>query len=1083
VFAAAATSGQAGATSGQVAGVDDLVGREQERAVLDTVLDAARSGTGASLVLAGEAGAGKSALLREAARRAEDMSLVWLPGPADAGPEPGSIGRAFGPLLKFRSALLAPLRAALSGGKSAPLGAGLAMLALLAAASQQRPLLCVADDADLLAPAVSAALAVAARRVGGSSVAMIFAVRTPGQPFDDLPSLRVGGLSAPAADLLLDRLTKGTLDPWTRERLALAASGNPQCLTYLAARYTAAELGRIALAPVPAPVDDRLLEHFGADVRGLPADTRSLLLTLAAAPDGNVTAAGPALGFDADSWRPAARAGVLVGWPQPRFAHPLIRSAVYFGAPPRRRRRAHEVLAGLPGQASSRAWHRAAHALPGADETLASELADTAKTVVAPSERCLLQVLAGELSGDPGTRAVRYAAGAHAALIAGASSYARVLAGQAEAHLGHNTAARASAAAVREQARAELGQPSRRPTAAWQLEAARAELPAFPAASRDSTLRALSQVLLVRDGSCGITPTELARQMAAVTAALGESTDLGTLLLIGFGRLMAGDYASAARPLRQALTEAASPTVLERGVPGWFPLVAVAALALWDDSAAVDWLHRVIEQARAGGAPLHERRALGILQHLQAAGGRLTDARACAEEIAKIRSSDCQPDAARSALVPAWQGDRAAVLAASELTASGRLPLMAEVSYGLAGFAPVLSELGESRFPAALRAANDIRASDTLNIEQEVLPYLVEAAAACGRLDQAHGALRVLRARAVVANTDWALGQLYCSEGVLADGDAVDAAFGAAISSLRRTRRTADLARAHLLYGEALAGQGRSADSGAQLRIAEELFSGCGAAAFARRARRALRAVGERPASREPAVGDELTGQELRVARLAASGATNRDIGDQLFIAASTVTYHLGKVYRKLGVSSRRALGEALAERLPGLPGDSNGDRTEARERWTSQRNRRNAAYSAQSAPGVPGQSLTWGRPGNGWCLGCSWRPRASRLRYPRCLTRSGRGMSLTARRTCCTGMSASYAGCWNQAWACARWAATCCRSGRAIVSPSAPTCSNSANSCRRHGGWRAMATSAEQRDGTWRRSGLRAGPRGPTWH
>jgi DNA-binding CsgD family transcriptional regulator len=849
----------------------DLLGRDEERRVLTSLLDGAATETGTALVVVGEAGVGKSALLRQAAREAGGTAVLWLKENA-IRPVPGQL---------------------------APLGAGLAVLRLLVTASQGRPLLCIVDDADLLAPAAQAALAVAARRVSASPVVLLLAARTQTPPLDDLPRLAVADLSVPAANRLLDRLTSGALDPWVLDRLVAVTGGNPQGLADLATRYTTAELGRIAVSPAPARLGEGLLAHFGASAVDLPADTRSLLLALAAAADQDVTPAGPALGFTADSWRPALRARLLADWPLPRFAHPLTRSAVYFGAPPGERRRVHAVLASLPGSPSTQAWHRAACALPGPDEALACELAKTAETVSSASERCLLQMLSGELSADSDARADRYAAGARAALIVGAASYAQALTEQAEAHLRCNAAAHARAAAVCEQARGELGQPPRRPAAAWLLEAARAELTASPDASQESTLCALSQMVLVRDGTCGITPAELAGVMAAVNACVGPSGELGTLLLYGFGRLIAGDYATAVEPLRQALSKAAGPTVLDPEVPSWFPLVAVASLVLWDDTAGTDWLNRVITRARATGALLEEKRALGVLRHLEAPRGQLADA-------------DFNLFAVPSPLVAAWRGDRDAVRTAGELAASGELSPTAASSHGLARIAPVVAALGERRFPAALRSAHDIRARDALNLEQEVLPYLVEAAAACGRLDQAHDALGILRGRAAIAGTDWARGQLHCAEGILADGEQADAAFVTAIEALRRTRRSAELARAHLLYGEALTSRGRTGEAGTQLRTAVGMFCDLGAVAYASRARRALRAAGERPAARKPAAGEKLTDQELRIARLAAAGATNHDIGQQLFIGASTVDYHLSKVYRKLGVSSRRALGEAV---------------------------------------------------------------------------------------------------------------------------------------------------------------------------
>jgi DNA-binding CsgD family transcriptional regulator len=822
--------------------IPELLGREDESAALDAVLESARSGTGQSLVLTGDAGIGKSALLKHAARSAGDMDVLWLRGSA--------VRDVLGPLLNLRPVLPAPQQAALSEDEPACFMAGLAALGLFATVSRSRPLLCLADDADQLNPTAQAVLAVAARRLTPWPVAMLFAARSAENPFDDLPNIPVAGLSAPTACRLLGQLAGDKLDPWTRDRLAIASSGSPLALAELATRYTAAELGWIAISPLPVPIGEPMLTYYGMRADGLPADTRALLLALAAAPDQDVAAVGSSLGFGVDSWQAAARAGLLTGCPPPRFTHPLIRSAVYYGAPLTRRQRVHAILAasGAPGQ---RAWHRA-QAAPGPDENLARELADAAEQSLGYPERCLLYVRATELSADPAARAARYAAGAEAALIAGASVYAGTLADRAEAGFQHSPAARARAAGISDQASRELGQPTRRPAAAWLLEAARAELVTEPALSRDTTLSALSRVLLIRDGTCGITPAALAEQIREVTSAKPAPGDLGALLLAGFGRLIAGDYLAAVDPLRRALSTATDPAALTRGVPDWFPLVAIAAVVLWDDTAGTDWLRRVAEQARAQAAVLHERHALGLLQRLEAGG------------------------------------------------------------YGLSQTAPVVLALGESRFADALRAANDIRARDSLNLDQDVLTYLIESAAACGRPDQAQLALLILREKATAAGTDWALGQLRCAEGMLAGPDAADKAFTAAIEHLRRTRIATDLARVYLLHGEYLLRWGRSTDASSQLRTAASLFADLGAPAFASRARRGLRASGERLGRRPPAADASLTSQEAQIARLAASGATNRDIAGQLVVSASTVDYHLRKVFRKLGVSSRRALRDAI---------------------------------------------------------------------------------------------------------------------------------------------------------------------------
>jgi len=906
-----------------------LLGRRDESLALDQLLGGVRAGRSQVLVVRGEAGIGKSALLDDLELRAVGCQVSRAAGVESEMELPfAGLHQVCGPMLGRLPGLPRPQRDALSvafglrpGEPPDRLLVGLALLGLLAREAEDRPLVCVVDDAQWLDRASTEALAFVARRLLAEPVALVFAVREPTDrtALGGLPEMTVEGLRGADAHALLESAVPGRLDERVRDRIVAETRGNPLALLELPRGRTAAQLaGGFALDG--RPLANRIEQSFRERLASLPAPTRRLLLTAGADPVGDVTLlwrAAALQGIGADAAAPAEAAGLVEFDTRVRFHHPLVRSAVYRSALPADRRAVHAALAEATDAGvdpDRRAWHRAQAAV-GPDEAVAGALeasADRAQRRGGIAAAAAFLSRATELTPDPARRGARALAAAQATFLAGAPDDAYAMLGAAEMgpldELRQARVTRLWAQIVFARHRGSDAPPLLL-TAARQLERLDRGL------ARETYLEALGAAVFA--GRLGDPSGARDAARAALAAGTGERgpTDL---VLDGVAMRLTDGYASGVRPLRQALE-----AFREQARGGaddsmrWLWLacpVAPEPVApeLWDDEAWHELATRTVALARDNGVLAVLPTALiyraGVHVHL----GEFDAATALLEEADAISAATGSTPASYSGLLlAAWRGaaDRAAPLidaAVANATARGE-----GRAIGLAGYASAVLHNGLRQYEAALAGARRACDHDDLGFFGWSLVELVEAATRCGRREMAAAALTQLAERTEASSTDWALGMLARSRALHADGAAAEAAYQVAIERLSRTRVAVHLARAHLVYGEWLRREGRRVDAREQLRTAHTMLDRMGAAAFAERARRELVATGEtvRKRTGEPPAG--LTAQEAQIARLAAERLTNSEIAGQLFISPRTVEYHLRKIFAKLGVASRRELPRA----------------------------------------------------------------------------------------------------------------------------------------------------------------------------
>jgi DNA-binding CsgD family transcriptional regulator len=902
-----------------------LVGRGREREALYGLLAAVRAGESRALVIRGDAGTGKTALLEHAVEGAAGCRVVRTLS-ARSETELGFAGlqQLCAPLLDHLERLPAPQRDALerafgmrSGESPDRLFVGLAVLGLLTAAAEERPLVCVVDDAQWLDPASAQALAFVARRLRAESVALILAVREDAAhgALSGLPELVVQGLADGDAAALLRAVIPGPLDERVRDRIVAETAGNPRALVELPRRASAARLaggfGPPGALGLSHGIEDGVLRR----VADLPADTRRLLLLGAAEPLGAplvVWRAAERLGLAPTAAEPATDGGLIEFGPRlVRFRHPLIRSTVYEAASSEDRREAHRVLAEATDpdrDPDRRAWHRA-HAVVGPDEDVAAELERSAGRAQArggmPAAAAFL-ARAAELTSESGPRSERALCAAQAKLRAGALDAARSL--LVIAQIGPlDDLQRARADRLRAHvALASGGHDGPR----LLLDVARRLEPLDAVLARDTYLDALCAALLTDAGRSDCSAVEVAEAALAAWPAVHEPR-AADQLLVGLALQLTRGDAAAARTLRRALRAFAAADPASVDGPGWASVACTAAATLWEHD-----LHRTIAErhtqlAREEGVPT----ALALVAP-ELAGARMRDG-----DLAQAASLIEQAGAAGEGPASRRVADAALALAAHEareadVTAvvEARTANASPASSGLvvAQWAAALLCNGVGRYDdafAASRTAAEHRRSGVSPARE--LVELIEAAARCERPAAARDALRQLSELARLSGTDWALGIEARSRALLTDGDDAEGLYREAIERLGASGARVDLARAHLVYGEWL-GRTRRADAREQLRVAHEMLTVMGVRAFAGRAERELRAIGEHVRKRTVETLDDLTAQEKEIARLARDGLTNPEIGAQLFLSPRTIEWHLRKVFLKLDISSRGQLGRVL---------------------------------------------------------------------------------------------------------------------------------------------------------------------------
>lgn len=899
----------------------EMLGRHAERQAIDQLLTEAATGRSGVLVLRGEAGIGKSALLQHARDTAASLRIrVESAVGVEAETQFAFAGlhQLCAPLLDRAEALPEPQQTALrvalgrqAGSSPDQFLVGLAVLNLLTEAG---PMLCLIDDAQWLDQASAQVLAFVARRVAADGLVLLFAVRDPGASsgygLSGLPEIRLEGLEDADARALLTTAISAPLDRSVRDRIIAEARGNPLALLELPSSLELA--GGFGL-PEPSSIPHRIEDNFQRRSAGLPAQTQQLMLVAASEPTGDASLlwrAAAHLGIDREAAAPAEMARLLEIDTRVRFRHPLVRSAIYRAATAPEHRRAHGALAAATDPEADpdrRAWHRAQSVL-GTDEDAAAALERSADRALARGGFCAAAAFlrrATDLTPDPAQRSRRALHAADASHCAGAPEAAlslleKVDAGQLDA------LQRARLELLRAQITFAIGQGSEVP--GMLLAAARMLAPLDPALTRETYLQAFDAATIT--GSPIIEPglAEIADAVGATQAPRGPAD----LLLSGLVAVHADGYAAGAPILRQALEafrDNVFPVGLVRVGDGgdWLSLAARTAIALFDDELAIELADRHVRQARDAGVLATLPTALIVSSFARIYTGELALAAELSDEAAAISQvSGAMPLGYAQTYLEAWRGGDSEDTT-RDWVASER-PRGLDATVAMCAMAVLHNGLGD--YVTAQKAAAGAGSSYEPGIRGLALYEMVEAAVRAGDAESAVHAAEELSARARASPTPWALGVAARSRALTSTGQEAEEQYRESIAQLQNSRMRAFLARTHLVYGEWLRREGRRSDAREQLRTAHEMLSDMGAAPFAARAARELAATGERARKRTAQPSDALTVQELTIARLVATGATSREVGAQLFLSPRTIEAHLRNIFRKLGITSRRQLRE-----------------------------------------------------------------------------------------------------------------------------------------------------------------------------
>jgi len=907
-----------------------LRGRRAELGVLDGLVEAVRAGESRVLVVRGEPGVGKTALLDHLAGQAQGCRVVRAAGvQSEMELAFAGLHQLCAPLLDRLDRLPDPQREALRTAFGLGVGpapdrflVGLAVLGLLSEMAGELPLVCVIDDEQWLDRASAQALGFVARRLAAESVGLVFATRVPGEEVAGLPDLTVEGLREGDARALLASVLTGPLDARVRDRIVAETRGNPLALLELPRAVTPEQLAGGFGLPGALPLSGRIEESFRLRIEALAAETRRLLQLAAADPSGDpslVWRAAGRLGIPLQAAAPAAEAGLVEFGAQVRFRHPLVRSAAYQSASFQDRQEAHAALAEVTDPVidpDRHAWHRA-QAAPGPDEDVAGELERSAGRAQARGGLAAAAAFlerAALLTPEPARHARRLLAAARAKCDAGAL----------DAALGLLVAVEAGAldplqAAQVEHLRGQIALVQRRISdAAPQLLGAATRLEPLDAeAARETHLEALGAAVWAGDLNRPGGMREAAE--AARAAPPGPDPPRAIdVLLDAFALLFTEGYSVAVPVLTRALEEFVALDVDADEVSRWLWLAgsragAIIALELWDYESWDGLAARQVQFARDTGALALLQLAVGQLAWTRLVAGELATAARLVEEDRLIAEATSNPSGGYPAMVvAAWRGQEPQ---ASELIAATAREAAARGMGRVVNYASHASSVlynGLGRHDAACDAARQAFERDPVGYGPLVVPELAEAAARTGDVELVTAALEWLSERTRVTPNEWALGIEARIRALLGEGDAAERCYQESIEHLGRTQIRSQLARGHLLYGEWLRRERRRGEAREHLRTAYEMLDAMGIGAFAERARRELQATGETARKRTVETAVELTAQETQVARLAREGLSNPQIGARLFISTRTVQYHLGKVFTKLGITSRTQLDQAL---------------------------------------------------------------------------------------------------------------------------------------------------------------------------
>src|SRR4051794_15381305 len=898
-----------------------LYGRVAECAALERLLDEARASHSGVLVMRGGPGLGKSALLGEAAERAVGFRVLRAVGiESESELAFAALHQLLRPVFELIDRLPDPQAAPLRGafglsdkGTHNRFVLSVAVLSLLSEASEPGPLLCVVDDAHWLDRPSADALRFCARRLGAEGVVMVFAAgEEASRSFDapDLRELRLAGLDAESAGRLLVERAGSPVEAGVLERLAAETEGNPLALIELPRVLSAAQLAGRGPLPEPLPIGADLERLFLERVALLAPDSRAALLFVAAAGTGDATAvsrAARSAGVDLAMLAPAEAAGfVRMEGDGVEFRHPLVRSAIYGGAGQAERRAVHRALAEAlddEAHADRRAWHLAA-ATVGPDGGVAAELEQSAEragrrgghgAAMAALER------AADLSLDVEDRARRLAVGADAAWRAGPPERAGALLERASpitrdpdirAELDHLYGVIAHGSGVPAEGVGML------------LKAAATLAPSDPDRALKILLDAADAATYAGDADAAIE----AGRRAAELRGTAHGSDALAGLLGAVASVLEGGTTGQPADLRGAESFEDS---------RWLAWAGAAAALSGDDALESALYLKAVTRARASAEVIALNKVLEVFTFAAMLEGRYGAVAADATEGLQLAREAGLPNSAchhlaTLAWVAAIRGQEAQcqslaqeVVAASATRGLGLQRAIAEWALGLL-------DLGLGRPAQAVRRLARVETARPGGghpfIALCAAPDLIESAVRAGRPDDARAAwARLARLRGPDAPA-WALPLVPRCRALLAPQAARGRPLRQAPAAAAQSRRAFDRARTELLFGEHLRRTRRRVEARDHLDAALSEFERVGAAPWAERAHRELRASGQTARKRDPSTVDQLTAQEVQIARFVARGATNREVAAQLFLSKRTVDYHLRRIFAKLAISSRNEL-------------------------------------------------------------------------------------------------------------------------------------------------------------------------------
>jgi DNA-binding CsgD family transcriptional regulator len=917
-----------------------LLGRDEERQALSEVMQRARDGQGGAVVVRGEAGIGKSALVSDLAATADDFRVHRVAGVESEMELPyAGLQQLCDPILDHLLELPDPYRNALdtvlgrsSGSAPDRFLVGMAVLELVGAAAARTPVAWFVDDAQWLDRSSAQTVGFVCRRLGAERAAIVIAARgiEHDADLDGLPELRLGGLGDEDAGALFDSVVTGPTDPAVRDRIISETRGNPLALLELPRAWTTAELVEGLSQSDDMTLSGRLERSFAKRLAALPPDTQTLLTLAAAEPKGDpalLWSAAERLGLDWSSAAPAEQEGLIEFGRHVYFRHPLVRAAAYRGAPIRKRLDAHRALAEVTDPVQDpdrRAWHRASSTVAH-DESIACELEQAAAR--AESRGSLLAAAAfleraALLTADGARRANRTLGAAKAKRDAGALESALRLLTAVETEPPSELRG-----ALTEQLRGRIAFDQRRgaDAAVLLLSAARRLEPFDARLARDAHLEALAAAVWATDPDRRdqLRDAGSAARNAPVIQHSLRATDL---FLDALALRVTAGYGPAAPALTRALAAIHDLNLeadnVERMV--WLAgnrIGGVVALEAWDFDAAFTLAQQQVSVARGSGALVQLQFVLNFEANNVVLTGDLDRASDLIEEERRLSiMTGVAPLGYSGLFVEAFRGDptRALPMIAATIATATAKGLGRTIGYAHCANAILCNALG--RHAEALRSAQRVVAGDMLAFQTFAAPELAEAASRSGDLDALAEINDWMQERAAATPTEWAMGIAALVGALAADDADADRLHEEAIAHLAKTPLRVALARAQLLYGEWLRRQGRKGDARVQLELAHDALEAMGVEAFAERARRELSATtGRRRRRFIDAPSTQLTSQELQIAQLVQRGLSNREIGDRIFLSPRTVEWHLRNVFGKVGVSARRELRDKDlgAERAP----------------------------------------------------------------------------------------------------------------------------------------------------------------------